>query len=681
MNCLQYGLGFVLFLFAAVSSLAQSSGANNQNNSSTGNGQVLFSRGDNSTTADGSAAATSASQRSMILPKVPVAPAKAMLATDAERASLTYSSYNFEVHLEPSRHSMAVQARMVGRNNGDKPLEHIALQLSSLLHWDSIQVDGKPAKFETETVDSDIDHTGELTEAVVKLGTPLGPGASIRMNAIYSGTVVPSAERLLRLGAPAKIANSSEWDAINPNFTALRGFGNVIWFPVSTVPVLLGQGPEMFDSVGKWKLSESSAEVTMHVLVEYLDVKPTVAFLNGTVVQPDGQSPQKPVEATVSSTSAKTPALSEKSANARYEAKEAAEGATAPTSMAGNTILQVVSFTLPSTRLGFSPLSFFVMSGMQETAPGLEIYSQANNKGAASTYQTLFTQTRPMIEPWLGAHPKRTVVLVDLPYADDLPFEQSNILFLPLTTHAADDSVGPGMAHMLGHAYFVSPRVWLNEGVAQFMTLLWIEQRAGISTAIGQMDSHRAALAIAETSDPGVNPGQSLIEAWSDIYYRDKATDVLWMLRNIVGDEALGKALQAYVPEDDHEPSYFQTLLQKTSNKDLEWFFDDWVYRDTGLPDLHIVSAYWRPILNKNTSGKNYLVSVDVQNDSFCAAEVPVTVSSAFSSQTRELLIPAHTRSALRMLLDSKPAQVVVNDGSVPEVESSRHEQAVVPAQ
>jgi hypothetical protein len=234
---------------------------------------------------------------------------------------------------------------------------------------------------------------------------------------------------------------------------------------------------------------------------------------------------------------------------------------------------------------------------------------------------------------------------------------------------------------MLGHAYFVSPRVWLNEGVAQFMTLLWIEQRAGVSTAIAQLDSHRAALAIAETNDPGVNPGQSLIEAWSDIYYRDKATDVLWMLRNIVGDEALGKALQAYEPAEDHEPSYFQTLLQKASNKDLEGFFDDWVYRDTGLPDLHIVSAYWRPILNKNSSGKNYLVSVDVQNDSFCAAGVPVTVSSAFSSQTRELLIPAHTHSALRMLLDSKPAQVIVNDGSVPEVESSHHERAVAPAQ
>jgi hypothetical protein len=609
--------------------------------------------------------------------KAAASPAKATLATDAERTSLTYSSYDFEVHLEPSQHSISVQARMVARNNSNKPLERIALQLSSSLHWYSIQVDGKPAKFGTETVDSDIDHTGKLTEAVVKLEAPLAPGASIRMSVIYSGTVVPSAERLLRLGAPVKIANSSEWDAIDPDFTALRGFGNVIWFPVSTVPVLLGQGAEMFDSVGKWKLSESNAKVSMHVLVEYLDVKPTVAFLNGIVVPPDQAFPQK---ATNSSSPNRT-ATSAQPESSGTAPKLTTDHSPKPATIAGNTILQVASFTLASMRLGFAPLGVFIASAAKESVPGLEIYSRVDNSGAASKYQAVFTQTRPMVEQWLGAHSKRPVVLVDLPAANDLPFEERNILFLPLKADAASDSVGPAMAHMLGHSFYVSPRVWLNEGVAQLMTLMWIEQRAGVSTAIAEMDSHRAALAIAETSDPGVNPGQSLIEAWSDIYYRDKATDVLWMLRNIVGDEALGRALQAYVPAEDHEPSYFQRLLQKASNKDLEWFFDDWVYRDMGLPDLHIVSAYWRPILNKNGSGKNYLVSVDVQNNSFCAAEVPVTVSSAFSSQTRELVIPAHASSALRMLLDSKPAQVVVNDGSVPEVESSHHEQTVVPAQ
>jgi hypothetical protein len=681
MNSKRYSFGFFLLLFAVGSALGQHTDSNNQNSSSSGNGQVLFSRGDSSTTAAGDPAGTSASQQPAASPAAPIAPGSATLAADAERTSLTYSSYDFEVHLEPSQHAIAVQARLVARNSSDKPLERIAMQLSSSLHWDAIQMDGKPEKFQTETVDSDIDHTGELTEAVVKLGTPLAPGATIRMNVIYSGTVVPSAERLLRLGAPAKIANSSEWDAIDPNFTALRGFGNVIWFPVSTAPVLLGQGPEMFDSVGKWKLSESNAEVAIHVLVEYLDVKPTVAFLNGSDVQPDGESSQKSAAESISPTLAKAPARSGYSASGRPEAKQGPGIAVAPKTMAGNTVLQVVSFTLPSNRLGFAPLSFFVMSASEESVPGLDIYSRVANKPAASTYQNVFTQTRTLVEQWLGARPKRPVVLVDLPNSDDLPFEESNILFLPLNASESNDTVGPVMAHMLGHAYFVSPRVWLNEGVAQFMTLLWFEQRAGIATAMEQMDSHRAALAIAGTTDPGVNPGQSLIEAWSDIYYRDKATDVLWMLHNIVGDEALGKALQAYLPSDDHEPSYLQTLLQKASNKDLEWFFDDWVYRDRGLPDLHIVSAYWRPILNKNSSSKNYLVSVDVQNDSFCAAEVPVTVASAFSSQTRELLIPAHTRAALRMLLDSKPAQVVVNDGSVPEVESSHHEQAVVPAQ
>ena len=131
-------------------------------------------------------------------------------------------------------------------------------------------------------------------------------------------------------------------------------------------------------------------------------------------------------------------------------------------------------------RLGFAPLSFFVKSATEQSMPGLEIYSRADNKGAASAYQTVFTQTRPMIEQWLGTHPKRPVVLVDLPDANDLPFEERNILFLPLQTNATDDTVGPVLAHMLGHSYFISPRVWLNEGVAQFMTLLWIEQRAGV---------------------------------------------------------------------------------------------------------------------------------------------------------------------------------------------------------
>ena len=170
---------------------------------------------------------------------------------------------------------------------------------------------------------------------------------------------IPSAERLLRLGAPAKIANSSEWDAIDPKFTALRGFGNVIWFPVSTAPVLLGQGAEMFDSVGKWKLSESNAEVSMHVLVEYLDVKPTVAFLERysraarwRVFAKAGCT--RPLRR---SRSGNAPAPGEKSTSSGSASETSAVGILLHlTTTAGNTILQVASFTFAADAVGIRAL-------------------------------------------------------------------------------------------------------------------------------------------------------------------------------------------------------------------------------------------------------------------------------------------------------------------------------------
>lgn len=609
-------------------------------------GQTIFSR----SAPDATTIAPTASSAGASSATTPPAPA---LATDAERTALTFTAYALEVHLDPARHAISVRARLVARNDSTQPLHRLALQLSSQLHWETLQVDGKSAPMQTEALESDIDHTGKLTEAVVSLPAALAPGATVHLDAIYSGSILLSSERLLRLGAPEKIADSSEWDRIDPGFTALRGFGNVIWFPVSTAPVLLGEGPKMFDSVGKWKLRESDAQVSMRVLVQYTGSGPDVAFLNGFVVRPDAAPAKSSAAAASVSPSVPTP----------------------------NNVPRIASFTLAPVRLGFSPLSFFVMTSSIQRFPGLEVYTRHGDEQNASAYETLAQENLPLVRQWLGDHPRRPVVLVGLPDSGDLPFEDRNVLWLPLQANPSADTVGPVLAHMWSHAYFVSSRPWLDEGVAQWMTLLWIEQRAGRATAIAQMDSTRGALALAETSDPGIDPGQSLINAWSDIYYRDKASDVLWMLRDIAGDTAMAKALQSYDPARDHEPSYFQALLQKASGKDLEWFFDDWVYRDRGLPDLHIVSAYRRPILTKNSAIRNYLVSVDVRNDSFCAAEVPVTVDSTLTTQTKRLFIPSHARAALRILLDSEPVNVTVNDGSVPEVRTSRHRLPISPAQ
>ena len=60
------------------------------------------------------------------------------------------------------------------------------------------------------------------------------------------------------------------------------------------------------------------------------------------------------------------------------------------TTMAGNAILQVASFTLPPTRLGFLSAQLFrdVMHRTSKVRE-LEIYSRAGNETSAATYESV----------------------------------------------------------------------------------------------------------------------------------------------------------------------------------------------------------------------------------------------------------------------------------------------------
>ena len=115
------------------------------------------------------------------------------------------------------------------------------------------------------TLNSDADHTGQLHEAAVPLARPLAPGATAQLDVTYSGTIAPNAQRLLAIGTPDDIALHSDWDAIGPDFTGLRGFGNVVWYPVSSVPVILGDGARLFDEMGEHKLRLAGAHFRLRL--------------------------------------------------------------------------------------------------------------------------------------------------------------------------------------------------------------------------------------------------------------------------------------------------------------------------------------------------------------------------------------------------------------------------------
>ncbi len=137
---------------------------------------------------------------------------------------------------------------------------------------------------------------------------------------------------------------------------------------------------------------------------------------------------------------------------------------------------------------------------------------------------------------------------------------------------------------------------------------------------------------------------------------------VWWMLRDMVGDPALKKALAAYRSEEDKEPAYMQHLISAQTQRDLEWFFDDWVYRDHGLPDFRVDAAF-----SRKTMKNSFMLTVTLENLGTAGAEVPVVIRFTGGELMRRMEVRAKSKATVRVETPGAPLEIVVNDGSVPE--------------
>jgi hypothetical protein len=613
-------------------------------------GKVLFSRDANSPEAQPTVSPN---------PAAPIpAPAQSgpLAVSDAERSALTFTAYDLDVHLTPASAAISVHAGLTVRNDGPAPLTRLVLQITSSLHWDAISTRSlpngptAPLPFPARLIDTDADHTGNMNEAVVTLPYPLAPGASISLIALYSGAIPPSAERLTRIGAPDDQALQSDWDSIagstpsgQNGLTALRGFGNVLWLPASAPPVFLGDGARLFQSVGSARLRQSAATIRLRLAVEYVGDPPDAAFFCG-----------------------RRQLLTAISDNANLPAAESPGVATA---------------TFDAQPLGFRPLSLFVTdrppSQTGTPANPALIAAVTDHYDALPAYSAAAALVEPLLTDWLGPQPLSTLTILDHP---GQPFEDDALLVLPMRA-AEPATLAPALAHSLTHLWIHSTHPWIDEGLAQFLSLLWTERTAGRAAALADLQDAARPLALIEPEDPDsasatLSPaGSSLAAATGDIFYRTKAAAVWWMLRGIVGDDALKQTLQTYRLDRslDRDPAGLQHTLENISHKDLRWFFDDWVYRDRGLPDLSIVNITPSQLTSRAGLPAGWLVAVEVRNDGYAAAEVPVTVRSGTATETLRLRIPGRSSATTRIVFAGTPAQVEVNDGGVPETQTSLH--------
>jgi hypothetical protein len=302
--------------------------------------------------------------------------------------------------------------------------------------------------------------------------------------------------------------------------------------------------------------------------------------------------------------------------------------------------------------------------------PGIEVRYLPGHEAAAATFAEAVEKVVPLITDWFGTARERAKT-AELPDPNAAPFESGALL---LTALSNSESKLPGLAaaHQLAHASFLSFRPWIEEGLAHFAQALYLEQEKGRHAAFDYMGLHRSALGQIEpsTSAPRSEDevNRSLVNTTSEELYRSKAMYVWWMLRDMVGDAALKKAIAAYRPEDDKDPSYMPRLIAAQTQHDLGWFLDDWVYHDHGLPNFKIESAF-----SHKTTANSFMVTVTVNNLGSAGAEVPLTVKSAGGEVTKRLEVRAKSKAVIRIEVPAAPLEVVVNDGSVPESDMSNN--------
>ena len=533
-----------------------------------------------------------------------------------DREAFTFTNYDLDVRIEAEQRRLGVRGKITLRNDSPTPQKIAVLQISSSLDWRLIKAGSKPLQFVSQPYTSDVDHTGALTEAIVTLPEPVSPKATIDLEIAYEGVIVLDATRLTRIDTPEAAANSTDWDQISAKFTAVRGAGYVAWYPIATEAANLSDGTNLFDILGRWKARESSS--TMHLQV---------------TVSSDDEA-DKP-ELLVNATSCPT----------AHEVQH---------QFVADCTYRSLASVVPT----------FVIANYEVVDRAvIAVHFLHGHDAAAASYADAAEEVVPFITEWFGT-PRGKAQTADLADPKAAPFESGPLLLTSLTSSDPKLS-GLVAAHQLIHAAFSSPRPWINEGLAHFAQALYLEHRTGRRPALDYMGLHRSAFVATEKINVPISEDEvarSLVNTADEELYRSKAMCVWWMLRDMIGDVALKKALASYHPEQDKEPSYMPHLIQAQTQRDLEWFFDDWVYRDRGLPDFKVQSAFTRKMLPEG-----YLLTITVDNLGTAGAEVPLTVKFAGGEVTKRLVVRGKTNGVIRVEVPKPPEEIVVNDGSVPE--------------
>ena len=154
------------------------------------------------------------------------------------------------------------------------------------------------------------------------------------------------------------------------------------------------------------------------------------------------------------------------------------------------------------------------------------------------------------------------------------------------------------IVHEIAHQWFGNmatektfAHLWLSEGFATYMTILYMENKYGRDTAVKMLQQdRREVIAHAKTSNrPVVDSTHNYMELLNANSYQ-KGGWILHMLRSELGDTVFWLAISRYYRTyagKTADTDDLRKIFESVSGKKLETFFRQWLYTP-GIPQLDI---------------------------------------------------------------------------------------------
>lgn len=208
------------------------------------------------------------------------------------------------------------------------------------------------------------------------------------------------------------------------------------------------------------------------------------------------------------------------------------------------------------------------------------------------------------------------------------------------------------LAHEIAHQWFGNmatektyAHLWLSEGFATYMTILYMESRYGKDTALSMLRKDREEVAVfaASSNRSVVDEDPNYMNLLNENSYQ-KGGWVLHMLHRQLGDSIFWKAIRGYYQQyagGVADTRDFEKVVEQVSGKNLRQFFDQWLY-SPGIPRLAIS---WKYVPEKSAVAVNIR---QLQENSFSfplELEVSGNVTTVEISKTEtSVMIPARKK-------------------------------------